>query len=359
MIPVGLLTACTNPDWTASERALIAHLSPIATPAPRPSNRVADDPAAVSLGARIFSDPGFSADGTVSCATCHEPDRHFTDGKAVAATERGTGRRNTPSIETAAWSTWFFWDGRADSAWAQAAGPLTNPIEHALTAELVRERVATDYNEDWQRIFGGVSEDPLRVLSEVGKALEAFERTLLPKESRFDRWAAEFVAGRDTETLTVEEKRGLRLFLADPGCVACHNGPLFTDHHFHNLGLPSSQGDDVDIGRALGVTQLLADPLTCLGVYSDTTTCDELHYLDPAFPDWPVAFKTPSLRNVASTGPYMHDGSVPTLEAVLDFYSELPGRPRLGHRELTLQPLDLSDADRTALIAFLGTLSSE
>jgi cytochrome c peroxidase len=351
-----LALACTQPGWSDRDRTLIASLTSIPDPLPRPANRLADDPAAAALGARLFVDPGFSVTGATSCATCHVPERHFTDGKRVASAV-GPGTRNTPSIETAGWSTWFFWDGRADSAWAQVAGPLTNPLEHAVTPELVRARVAQVYPEDWGRLFGGVAADPERVLSEFGKAIEAFERTLGPGPARFDRWAARLAVGEDTDLLSPVEKRGLALFVGEAGCVNCHNGPLLTDHSFHNLGLP--EHGDSDGGRAVGAVKVVGDPLNCAGAYSDTKDCPELRYLDTGFPDWASAFKTPSLRNVALTAPYMHDGGFPDLESVLLFYDALPGEPLVGHRELTLKPLHLSGADRAAIIAFLGTLSSE
>jgi cytochrome c peroxidase len=351
---IGLL-ACAEPPWTDRERLLIEAMSPIPAPAPRPTNRHADDPTAAALGARLFTDTGFSANGEISCATCHDPARAFTDGLPVATTTFGTGTRNTPTIRTAAWSTWYFWDGRADSAWAQAAGPLTNPIEHAFDAARVRDRVLAGYAEEWA-LFGGVSDDPERVLVEVGKAIEAFERTQGHRPARFDRWVAE---GLQSDLMTEEEQRGLRRFLADPGCVACHNGPLFTDHQFHTLGLPSSQGEELDFGRAVGVSLLLEDPRNCLGPYSDAGACDELRYLDPSFPDWLLAFKTPSLRDVALTAPYMHGGEMSDLDAVLGFYGTLPGTPKVGHRELTLRPLDLDHDERAELVAFLGTLTSD
>jgi len=352
-VTLGLLLACAEPAWTEAERAAIAGLTPIPAPYPRPTNRVADDPRAVALGARLFLDPGFSASGTVSCATCHDPARHFTDGLPRARTDAGEGTRNTPTIETVAWSTWYFWDGRADSAWAQAGGPIVNPIEHGFSVEGVRARVVERYAAEWTELYGGVDEDPARVLAELGKAIEAFERTMGPKPGRFDAWARELAEGGPAMQLSEAEQRGLELFIGPAGCVNCHNGPLFTDHSFHNLGLP----DNHDRGRADGALTVLADPANCLGPHSDARTCDELRFLDPAFSDWPGAMKTPSLRNVAHTAPYMHDGRFTTLEEVVDFYNLLPLAHHLGHRETILVPLRLTREDRAALVAFLGTLS--
>lgn len=365
------VAACTGAPpapaegWSSVELTRIRALSPIPPPPPSPTNRVADDPEAATLGKVLFFDPGFSAGGNVSCATCHDPARHFTDGKRTARTPLGEGERNTPSIESAPWSTWLFWDGRADSAWAQATGPIRNPIEHGFDAARVRARVVGVYAELWRPVFGEVSEDPDRVLTELGKAIEAFERTLSPGASRFDRYVAELGAGDPASTLlSEEERRGLRLFIGAAACVSCHNGPLFTDKSFHNLGIPS-QTANASPGRMAGAPRVLEDPFNCRGVYADhpdgvdrEEACAELRFLDPTFPDWALAFKTPSLRNVAETAPYMHDGTLATLGDVLQFYNVMPGEPVAGHRELTLRPLGLEPEDLAAIEAFLRTLSA-
>lgn len=361
---LALSAAACSSELTARERALVLTMSPVPDPPPSPTNAVADDPAAAALGKALFFDPALSADGTRSCATCHDPDKHFTDGLPFAAGVAGGpgGSRNVPSVETVAWQTWFFWDGRADSAWSQATGPIRNPVEMNNTAAAVRERVLVAYAEDWATLFGPVDDDPERVLTQVGKAIEAFERTITPGPSRFDQYVSDLRAGASSTALSEQEVRGLQLFV-DSGCANCHNGPLLTDHSFHNVGVPQVARGGLDAGRAIGAVQVLRDPLNCLGPYADhaegqgpTELCPELRYLDSSFPDWPLAFKTPSLRNVTKTAPYMHDGSMATLDAVLIFYSELPGKPLAGHRELTLQPLRLTSADRADLVAFLGSL---
>ncbi len=347
------LFACGTRSWSEDDLRTLKALSPVPAPPPSPGNSVADRPEAAALGRTIFFDPKFSADGNVSCSTCHMPDRGFADGQKVASVPRGIGTRNVPTVEGAAWNTWFFWDGRADSAWAQATGPLLNPIEHAATPEGVRQRVVEQYAEPFTALFGAISEDPLRVTSQVGKVLEAYERSLSPGSSRFDRYVA--ALPEETEILTAQEREGLRLFIGDAGCINCHNGPLFTDRSFHNIGLPYT-GDG---GRVFGASQALANPMNCLGPYSESQDCPELRYLDPAFADWPAAFKTPGLRNVSRTAPYMHDGSMATLQDVLLFYNQLPGEVRVGHRELTLVPLRFQAADLAAIEAFLRSLESE
>jgi cytochrome c peroxidase len=406
-----LLTACAGPSgWTPAERATILTLSPLPPPVPRPTNAVADLPAAAALGEALFSDPGLSADGKTPCSECHDPKRHFTEDERVASAI-GMGTRNTPTIETVAWSTWYFWDGRADSGWAQATGPMLNPIEMGMTAPRVQARLREAHAAGFESVFGGVAEDPQAALVQAGKALEAYERTQTPGVARFDRYVAALRAGTDSDLLTPQEKDGLRLFVGEAGCINCHHGPLFTDQSFHNIGLPNVPAGGIDPGRAGGVGKVLADPLNCRSrladrvpggpvapggdtappvatapaadtgpdtagrsaaagatpadtatnapVDPDADPCPELRYVDPAFPDWAAAFKTPSLRNVAVTSPYMHDGQMDSIGAILQFYNALPGQALVGHRELTLQPLAMSGAKLDAIEAFLGTLTAD
>jgi cytochrome c peroxidase len=363
LVLVARLAGCAAaPEgWTESERAVILAMSPIPAPPARPTNAVADDPRAAALGARLFFDTGLSRSGTVACSTCHDPARRFTDGKRVAAA-LGTGTRNTPTIESAAWQTWYFWDGRADSAWAQATGPLTHPDEHGLDAAGVRARVAEAHAEAYAAVFGPLPDDAERVLVEVGKALEAYERTLRPPEAPLDRYVADLRAGRASAALTPAQEEGLRVFLRS-GCANCHHGPWLTDHQFHNLGLPSRTTVGIDPGRARGAALVKQDPRNCAGTWADRTPgsaddgdppCPELQYLDPSFPDWPSAFKTPTLRGVGATAPYMHDGQLGSLGAVVTFYDALPGSALVGHRETILRPLGLGADARASLEAFLA-----
>lgn len=348
-------------------------MSPIPPPPGSPTNRYAEAPAAAALGKDLFFDKGLSGDGSTACSTCHDPARHFTDGERVH-TGLGVGSRNVPTIETAAWQTWFFWDGRADSAWAQATGPIRNPLEMGGSAEGVRARVIDAHGVAWASAFGPVPDDPMVTLALAGKAIEAFERTISPGRSRFDVFVEELRTQGGSSVLTEAEQHGLEVFL-DSGCTNCHSGPLFSDMGFHNIGVPQVPKGGMDIGRALGATRVQEDPYNCLGTYSDVAVtppnaltatdapgpkpCPELRFLDASFDDWPLAFKTPTLRNVALTAPYMHDGSIATLRGVVELYNELPGTPLIGHRELTLVPLHLTGRESDALVAFLATLTEE
>ncbi|MCB9663068.1 MAG: hypothetical protein H6732_03070 [Alphaproteobacteria bacterium] len=375
--------------WSVAERDQLASLL-LDTHLPAdPTNRWADDPAAAALGRRLFYDPGLSPTGTLSCATCHDPARHFTDGRALAV-GLGTASRSAPALEGMQQGPWFFWDGRADSLWSQALGPLESAVEMGSDRVHLAHHVAAAWREPYEAIFGPLpaelatlpaharpdreADHPLAVAwasltpaqqaaatgvaVNAAKAIAAFERTLLPAEAPFDRYVGAVLSG-DPEGgghLDPAAVRGLRLFLGPAGCTACHHGPMFTDRAFHPLGLPEPRG--YDPGRTVGALSVLESELSCRGPWSDTTDCEELRFLNPAFEDFRGAFKTPTLRNVTATAPYMHAGQLADLDAVLAFYAELPSVPVVGHRELTLQPLALDPGQRADLIAFLGSLEA-
>ncbi|MCB9759294.1 MAG: cytochrome-c peroxidase [Alphaproteobacteria bacterium] len=400
---IAVLLACGSaPDpstpqqpggWSPAERALIASIAGVPELPPSPTNRVADDPDAATLGSDLFFDVRLSGNGEVSCATCHDPGHYFADPKPLS---EGLGQttRHAPTIVGAQWAAWLFWDGRADSLWSQAQGPLESAAEHGTNRLEIAHLVATHYRDRYEALFGPLppledrarfpvegrpdpgfingpdhkawiamteaDQDAVnRVFANVAKAIEAFERTLLPGENALDRYAAALQAGDPTGGghLTDAQERGLSLFIGDAGCINCHNGPMLTDDAFHNLGLPIPEGKAPDMGRAVGARLVLDAPFNCQSAYSDAEDCPELRYLNPDFPDFITAFKTPTLRNVAETAPYMHDGRFAALTDVLAFYQVLPGKPAFGHRELTLEPLRLSQADLDALEAFLGALT--
>lgn len=366
---------------------VLARLRLDTTPRPAPTNRWADDPAAAALGHALFYDPGLSPSGTVSCATCHDPARNF-GGSTPLAEALGTTDRHAPTIPGSQWGAWFYWDGRADSLWAQALGPMEAAAEMGGDRMYVARYVTTAYADDWTASFGQPpdfsdmgrfpaharpGEGPMgeaweamapedralvdQVFATAAKAIGAFERTLVPTDAPFDRYVDAVLAGDPDGGghLTDEAVRGLELFVGRANCIACHHGPQFTDRAFHNLGLPEPHG--YDPGRAAGAVKVLKSEASCGGPMADTDDCPELTYLDPAFPDFQAAFKTPSLRNVATSAPYMHKGQFATLADVLTFYSELPGDPAVNHRELTLQPLGLGAGDKAALEAFLRSLT--
>lgn len=373
--------------WSPAESKLIASLSLSTLPElpPDPSNAVGDDPTAAAFGRALFFDTRLSGNGKVACSSCHVPDRQFQDGTPQATGIGRTNRRTMPIAGTA-YSPWLFWDGRRDSQWAQALGPLESVVEHGADRTQIARLVAMNYAADYDALFGPLPDmaalpehatplgaatakgawaslteqqrdDVNRVFANVGKAIAAFERTVEPSPTRFDAYADALVAGRDTTgLLTPVEVEGLRLFVGKGDCTKCHNGPLFTDQHFHNTGVPAVAGLPEDQGRIIAIAQVLADPFNCLGAYSDAgpADCAELRYVDGEGEDLLRAYKPPSLRGVAERPPYMHAGQIATLADVVRHYNEAPAAPG-GHSEL--KPLAMSETELAALEAFLQTLS--
>ena len=381
------LAVLSGPSWTEEELALVRSLSLEALPPlpPDPSNRVADDPRAAELGRAFFFDARFSGNGEVACATCHLPDRQFQDDRPLGKGMGTTARRTMP-IAGMAHSPFLFWDGRKDSLWSQALGPLESAVEHGGDRTQYAHLIAEHYRLDYEALFGPLPEleglpphagpvaDPEAAaaweamaedereavntaFANMGKSIAAFERTILPPSTRFDRW----VASEDfplAGLLDEEQIAGLQLFLGEAQCVTCHNGPLLTDNHFHNTGVPAAPGLPEDTGRAEGARLVLRDPFNCLGPYSAACErdCAELRFMTIEGHDLLRAFKTPSLRGAASRPPYMHAGQIGTLEEAVAHYAAAPAAPA-GHSEL--RPLDLSQEERAQLVAFLESLEPE
>lgn len=330
-----------------------------------PTNAVADDPLAAELGYQLFFDPRLSGTGAISCSTCHQPERRFTDGlpKGQAI---GTSKRNTRSIVGVAYSPWLYWDGRRDSLWSQALSPLEDPAEHGGNRKQYVEFIASEpsYSAMYESIFGEFPEladsDAInRVFANIGRVIAAYERLLLPGPSRFDVYVAAVIAG-DSElqaaTFSVDEAMGLQLFIDQAACTQCHNGPLFTNHEFHNTAVLSFPGEVPDKGRVAGVREVMADPFNCLGTYSDDASknCAELEFARTG-PELIGAVRTPSLRNLENTGPFMHKGQLKSLAEVLRHYNEAP-RAMIGHNEA--KPLGLRSRELRQIEAFLNTLAA-
>lgn len=378
-----------RPTWSDDEVATLRSLWIGSLPplAPDPSNRYGDDPAAAALGERIFFDTRFSSNGQVACGTCHLPRLGFQDGKRLSDGVGTTNRRAMPIAGTA-YSPWLFWDGRKDSQWAQALGPLESPVEHGGNRTQYAHLIEQYYKSDYEAIFGplpdlsdlpanaGPVEDTAahaawdtmseedrevvtRVYANMGKAIAAYERQIMPGPSRFDTYVEAVIQG-DTKTmaatLTPDEVAGLRLFIGKANCLQCHNGPLLTDNHFHNTGVPAAPDLPADTGRALGAQQVLTDEFNCLSPYSDAgpDDCTELRFMVAEGYELERQFKAPSLRNVAERAPFMHAGQFNTLHSVLEHYNVAPAAPA-GHSEL--EPLELSERELDQLLAFLHTLS--
>ena len=382
----------SSKPWTDFEIILIRslwidNLPPLPTGT---GNTVADEPQAAEFGHRLFFDKRLSANGQVSCASCHRPGDFFTDGLEVAE-GLSTGTRNTMSIVGAAYSPWLFWDGRKDSLWSQALSPLENPLEHGSSRMQLVHLIAQDerYRARYEKLFGALDdfsdasrfppaagpvddtkleeswqsmspkdqEAVTRVFVNIGKAIAAYERLLVPGAARFDHYVEALVAGghEPTKILSRDERAGLRLFIGKAQCINCHNGPLLTNNEFHNTALLSRPGSLPGKGRTKAVQAVLNDPFNCLGDFSDIhpRECIELRFIRAGF-NLVGAHKTPSLRNTAKTAPYMHAGQLATLEDVIDHYDDAPAA-MVGHNEA--KALSLKDREERQLEAFLHTLT--
>ena len=374
--------------WTAEEIAKLNELSisQLESPAPDVTNRYSDDEAAVSLGHELFFDASLSSNGKVSCATCHQTDREFQDGVALAQGVGTTNRRTMPIAGTS-YSSFLFWDGRKDSQWSQALGPLESPVEHGGTRTQYARVIAAKYRPSYERVFGslpplqdlpetaGPVSDPAaakawagmsqadrdavtRVYVNIGKAIAAYERRIQYAPSRFDRYVDELIEkGRAPKNvLTPQEVAGLRLFIGKANCTQCHNGPLLTNNEFHNTGVPSKAQLPEDRGRIAGAKSVLADEFNCRSKWSDASPaqCAELEFLNADGHELERAYKVPSLRNVADRAPYMHAGQIETLPDVVSHYNRAPKAPG-GHSEL--KALNLNTQEIGQLVAFLRALS--
>ena len=392
------LNAPARDTWSAQEVATIAsmRLQEAGPPAVDPSNAYEQRTDAAAFGRALFNDTRLSRNGQVACASCHSADKQFQDGRQFGQ-GIGTGKRRTMPVMGASHSPFLFWDGRKDSLWSQALGPLEDAAEHGANRVQLVRLVGEHYPQQYAQVFGPMpalgqlpahaspngtdaeraawaalapaTQDGVnRVFANMGKAIAAFERQVAYGESRFDRYAQATATGDATgqQVLSPQEVRGLRLFLTKGQCVTCHNGPLLTDHAFHNTGVPPTDPAKPDRGRADAIQKLLRDEFNCLGRYSDAKPdqCGELQFLAAGDAGQVGAFRTPSLRNVADRAPYMHAGQFASLEEVVRHYARSP-KAAVGHSELAQpgeqhadrQTIRLSAADIQDVAAFLGTLT--
>jgi cytochrome c peroxidase len=342
LLPAAVLHRDT---WTAGEVESLRSLSlDTLEPLPAdPTNRVADDPRAAALGQRLFFDARLSANGKVSCATCHQPERDFQDGTALATGARAQYAHVIAEHYRADYQR-LFGSLPEIAEVPRVAGPVTDPAAfkawNALTDE---QRIAVT-----------------AIYVNIGKAIAAYERQLQPAPSRFDRYVSAIDGhGRaPVGILSTNEAAGLRLFIGKANCTQCHNGPLLTNNEFHNTGVPANPALPPDHGRIIGATEVVKDEFNCRSRWSDAKAaqCAELDFLATGAPEQERAYKVPSLRNVAGRAPYMHAGQFATLSDVLAHYNQAPTAPA-GHSEL--KPLALNARELHELEAFLHTLSGE
>ncbi|MFB3922102.1 MAG: cytochrome-c peroxidase [Terriglobia bacterium] len=306
-------------------------LPPVPIPADNPPTAET-----VALGRRLYYDTALSVDNTISCASCHDPKFGFGDGHQFSDGVRGQkGDRNSPTVLNAAYYTTQFWDGRAGTLEQQAEGPVQNPVEMAHTLKGVEQRLNADptYKAEFKKAFGA----DVITYDMVAKSIASFERTVVSGNSPFDK----YLYGGDKKALSASARRGLEVFRNPKrgNCAVCHTidekFALFTDNKFHNLG----------VGVKLNVNG--ETELTDLGRFKVTNTEADKG-----------AFRTPSIRNIALTAPYMHDGTHKNLKEVLDFY--VGGGNSNPHRDKEIHPLDfLTGQEQADLIEFMKSLTGE
>ena len=345
--------------WLASAEPL--GLPPLPVPADNPQT-----PEKIALGKRLYEDVRFSSTGKISCSTCHEATKAFTDSplKTSAGIDGLKGTRNAPTVLNSAYNRTQFWDGRSPDLEDQARHPFLNPVEMGLKDhQPILDVIAADaeYGRSFVAVFGEAGADV--TIDHVLKAIAAFERTVISGDSAFDR----YYFGGDERALTDAQKRGFQLFVGQARCVSCHaieqTSALFTDHRFHDIGVGVNQlGDRIvplakafEVAKAKGadvdVTVLTNPDSSHLGRFAVTDALSDLG-----------AFKTPTLRNIARTSPYMHDGSLPTLREVVLHYNNGgtvdPAQKITPFLSGGIRPLGLSFPQIEDLVAFLEALTS-
>jgi cytochrome c peroxidase len=404
-------------EFSSSELAIIDGLGPMPELPPNPTNAYADDPGAADLGQKLFFEASYSGaltvgddgangglgqvgeKGKVACASCHMPASWFMDTRTLpnnVSLGAGYTTRNAPSLVNVAYYEWFGWGGKQESLWMQAAGSPESkdntagnrlgyahmlyekyaaeydavfpvPLDPALDPEAADaarfplqgkpKAAATDPDGPWELM---TAEDRLivqRIMANTGKAIEAYERLLVSRNSAFDR----FMQGEEG-VLGASARRGLKLFIGKAACVACHSGPTFSDQTFHNTGVPQvgENVPEVDDGRFTDVKKLLENKYGGGSQFSDDPIigAEKTAGMQPYEAD-AGKFRTKSLLQVAETGPYMHNGSLATLEDVIDFYDRGGDETPYETKDPRMVPLNLSSSERADLVAFLESLSGE
>jgi cytochrome c peroxidase len=353
-------------QWSEDEIRTIGSHGPWPPPAiVDPSNRVSGKPAAIALGDRLFHDARLSGDGTMSCATCHQAARNWSDGRARAQGRVELDRR-TPSLWNVGLGHWFGWDGAADSLWAQSVRPIVDPREMASSAARVAGLLRVDRALSclYRRAFGAApGDDDEMLLVDTAKALAAFQETLVSPRTEFDDFRDALLAddGERAARYPAAAQRGLKIFIGSANCGACHFGPRFTNGEFGDVGIPFFvRPGEVDSGRLGGLARLTSSPFNRLGRYSDDKSgasalrTRHVQRLHANFGE----FRVPGLRQLGG-GPFMHNGHLATLDEVVRHYSEV-SPDRLHSDGLPLvRPLGLSAGERADLVAFLRSLAAE
>lgn len=317
------------PGWAG----ILQPLPPPPVPADNPQSEEK-----IELGKKLFFDRRLSGDGTMSCASCHIPDQAFTDGQELSLSYPTTRNwRNAPTLINVAYHNTLFHDGRAATLEEQSLFPVMSPFEMNLNLDFLEEKIRAvpEYEASFRKVFGG---EPSR--KRIGMAIAAFERTLVSADSPIDR----FLAGENA-ALSDDARSGYEIFIGKGRCAHCHFGPLLSDGRFHALGVPENRSHLRD-PRIAATRRFVAKVFG----YEDFRNLDEdpgRYLVTKDMKDW-KAFRTPSLREISKTAPYMHNGVMKTLDEVIDFFDRGGGA---GNKALS--PLGLNAAEKKALKSFL------
>jgi cytochrome c peroxidase len=361
LLGAGLLVAAGVLSDAGQESSTPLGLPPVPIPEDNPQT-----PAKIALGEKLYNETRFSTTGEVGCFTCHDQKKVFTDTplRVSEGIEKKTGTRNSPTVINSAYFTKQFWDGRSPDLEDQALQPFINPVEHGLANyEPILAIVRTDpeYVDAFKEVFGKSGDEI--TMREVVLAIASFERTVISGDSPFDR----YYFGGDEDALTEQQKRGFDIYRNEGRCVSCHvieqTQAIFTDNRFHNIGVGINgiQGDvpelapaflEADLSKSEVDVEVLTDPRTShLGRFAISHSLDDIG-----------SFKTPTLRNVAVTPPYMHDGSIETLKDVMIHYNNGGvtdvGDPVNDFLSGGIRPLDLDEDQIDDLVAFMEALTS-
>jgi cytochrome c peroxidase len=371
LLAVGLLaSACQNEDPFPSldemDKLNQLHTLPQRPPAD-PTNRFADDARAASLGNRLFHDPLLSSCGTVACSSCHDGDGRTVPKPKADGCNGGVTGRNPPTILNVDYLRWFMWDGRADRLWNQALLPMTSPVEMNSNPSILRTQLNGTYMGEYTELFNktpDATEDD-ELLANVGKLMQAYERTVRRANAPFDTDVKRFLAAVEAGTEQSDPAYlGLKTFFRKGQCIACHQGVTLSDNLFHNLGVKDDGPSAA--GQTAAIETMLAWKFNAEGPYSDSRNGQDATRLEGVRSTLSEkraamegAYKTPTLRNVELTGPYMHTGELATLEEVVDFYDK--GGDKVGSfqgiRTETIKKLDLNKEEKAALVNLLKSMT--
>ena len=375
--------------FTKEELKKIKSLAPLPALKADPTNKVHLSEKAALFGENMFGDWRLSRGEEFACQTCHRT----TDDWMTVRTDT---ERDIPSLWNMGHNKWFFWDGRADSLWAQALGPIENPKEHDFSRGEIAQLIFNDpdYRKVYEELFGKIDDlsDPKRfpipakpadydevsdknwksmtpedqhkvnkVFANVGKALAAFQASIVSQKTRFDQYVADIKTDQPKpSSLTYEEQMGLKVFVGKGKCIECHSGPNFSDGEFHNTQVPTTLGEEYESGRKSGIKSILASEFNSAGRYSDDREYGKKLLKElKAVSEQDRKFKTPTLRNIVNTNPYMRNGQFESLQAVIDFYSEMKGASKLEKgQKREIEPRNFTEQEKKYLLAFLKSLSS-